>query len=190
MKKLAKILSFILGPAVLWPAILIIFLFKTGLTQKQIAVFIPLLLLFLVFMPLGFIYFGFRMKKITDLDLTKRKERFVPLITTFICLLISFFFILSFGNRLLTNLFTLIIILLLVNGIITFFWKISFHVGLNTISTLLINYLFHWTLPILYLTIPLVFWSRLTLKKHTIAQLIGAFILNATVTIVFLNYVF
>ncbi len=185
----AKFISLALGPVVLWPATVIIFLWKTNLPADKRLVLLPVLLLLQAVIPLAYVLLAFKHKKISDLDLTKRNERYTPLLITFICLLISLPFIYFLGNKTLVYLFALLSLLLLVNGFITLFWKISFHMALDTVFVLLVNYLFHWTLPILYLTIPLVFWSRLTLKKHTIAQLIGGLVLNGVIIMLFLKYV-
>ena len=57
--------------------------------------------------------------------------------------------------------------------VITFFWKISLHMTVNTSGAILLNTLFHGAyLPVL-VVIPLIFWSRLYLKKHTPLQLLA-----------------
>jgi hypothetical protein len=48
-------------------------------------------------------------------------------------------------------------------------------------AALSINFLFDWNLPLLYLTIPVIFWARLRLKKHTVSQLIMGIIVTTIV---------
>jgi len=58
--------------------------------------------------------------------------------------------------------------------LITSNWKISLHSGMVTLFASMIIYIygFEKTWPMLLL-IPLIFWSRLKLKRHTIWQLLG-----------------
>lgn len=61
--------------------------------------------------------------------------------------------------------------------IITNFWRISIHSGVATIFIIMIFYLFGFnkTWPII-LILPLVFWSRIYLSRHTFWQLISGFL--------------
>lgn len=185
MKKLAQIISVILGP-VIWPIAIIIMILKSGLSTQQIFILLPILLFLQVFIPYLYIFRSYKLKKISDLDITKREERYKAMTITSISFFISLFFIYFFGNNLLIKFSIMILLIIIINTLITFFWKISLHMTMNIVVSILINYLFNWQLPILYLTIPLVFWSRLYLKKHTISQLLGALILNGSIVFIFL----
>lgn len=150
--KSAKIISIALGPFVWFPLLIALSIFKTGLSKNQQQILFPLLLLFLIILPLSFFYFMIKSKRVNDL-----------------------FF----------NLFLTFFMLALISTAITHFWKISLHAAINTAGTILINFLFDWNLPFLYLLIPVVFWSRYVLKHHTATQLFfgsvvsGAFVLLA-----------
>lgn len=190
--KLAKLLSVVLGPQVWLPVFLLIFIFKTGLTREQITVLLPTLLVFQVFIPLGYLYFAFKSGKVADLDLTKREERHVPLIVSLISWLISLVLVCFFGNQLLLHLYLIIFVLIIITTVITKFWKISLHMSINTLGSILVNFLFNWKFPFLYFSIPLVFWARLRLKKHTVNQLLAGFIINAVFILTalrFFNYI-
>lgn len=186
-KKLAICLSFILGPFTWLPFLLLVFIFKSDLTKNQIGILLPSLFILLVGIPLSYILLAYKGKSITDIDLSKRQERFIPLIIAFISLLISFIVVKLYGSPFLQNLILLFILLLCVNGVITLFWKISFHMAANVVGSLLLNFLYKGQLPILYLTIPIIYWSRLKLKKHTHSQLIAALFLNAIIVLFFLK---
>ncbi len=189
MVKLAKFLSLILGPVILWPVTLTIILFNTHLHYQQLIIFLPALFLLQAVIPFGYILLAFKGKKISDLDLTKRRERYRPIFVVAACLLMSLVVIYFFGNRELFSLSALLFLLIFLNGIITVFWKISFHMAINTVFVILINYFYHWSFVYLLVFLPLIFWSRLTLKKHTVNQLLGALVLNGAVIILFLKYV-
>lgn len=187
-KTAAQLVSFVLGPLIWIPLLLTIFVLKTNLSSNQIFLLLPLLIILQVFFPFLYILIAYKLKKISDLDLSKREERIIPMVIIFISLFISLFVVKSFNSTILYRFYLFSILVLAVNGFITLFWKISFHMGINIVGSLLINFLYHWQLPILYLTIPLVFWSRLKLKRHTPAQLIAALLLNTVIVFLFLKH--
>jgi hypothetical protein len=189
MKRLAQVISILLGPFV-WPITLIVIIFRSGLSTQQITVLLPIVLLLQVGIPYFYIFRAYKLKKISDLDITKREERYKTMIITCISFVSSLLFIHFFGNSLLLKLSIMTLMILVINTIITFSWKISLHMTLNVISALIINYLYHWQLPFLYLSIPLIFWSRLYLKKHTIMQLIGGLVINGAIALFFIFFVF
>lgn len=187
-KNIAVCVSFLLGPQVWLPVFLFLFLTKTGLTKTQISVLLPILFTFQVAIPLLYIFIMHKKGKIADLDLTNREERILPVIIAFASLFVSLVTVRYVGTPLLFHLYTLLIILLCINGLITFFWKISFHMAINVAGSFIVNVLFGNQFQLLYITIPLVYWSRLTLKKHTPAQLIVSFILNTGVVYLFVHF--
>ncbi len=191
-KTIAKTISIIFGPIVLWPTTLFIIATKTQLHSVNYKIVSLMLFLLLVVLPFAYIFILYKQSAITDLDLTKRQQRFKPLFFIFIFLIISFVIVHLFGTKLLSDLFVITFVLFLIDLLITMFWKISYHMAINVVATILINYLYNWSFPILYVSIPLVFWSRLYLKKHDVWQLLSALILNGGLTLILLrlfNYV-
>jgi len=188
MKKLAKLLSFLLGPFV-WPITLVILILKTGLTRSQIAILLPSCLFLQIIIPYAYILFAYKKKRISDLDITIRSERYRAMILTFFSFLISLWLVFIVGNRLLFNLFLLVLILIIINTSITFFWKISLHMAINVASAILINFLFQYRLPFLYLSLPVVYWARLQLKKHSPLQLLAALVINTVVILFSLRFI-
>ena len=105
-----------------------------------------------------------------------------------ISFLVSLFLAGLWGNKLLFDLLTIEIFLTIVILVITKFWKISLHAALNTTGALIVNFLFNWNLPVLYLVVPLVVWSRLMLKKHTPEQLVAGVLTSGALTLLSLAY--
>lgn len=189
MKRVAQTISIILGPLI-WPIAVSAIVLESGLSTQKTSFLLPTLLFFQVIIPYVYIFRAYKKKNISDLDITKREERYKVMIIALFSFLLSLGFVLLIGNPLILKLFILTFILLLTNTFITFFWKISLHMTLNIVFVLTMNYLYNWRLPILYACLPLVFWSRLYLKKHTITQLLGALIINGGIVLFFLNFVF
>lgn len=183
-EKLAKVLSVILGPQLWLPALLLITLFKVDLSWDRIKILLPILFILQVIIPIGYIYLMARTGQVTAWDLPKREERHPFLRLTLTSYLVAIVFIYLFGNQPLLNLSLIIFALLMIISVTTAFWKISFHTSLNTGGAILVNFLFDWKLPWLYLTIPIILWARFILIRHSLAQLLagiglsGAFILG------------
>ena len=175
--KTAKVISDITNPPILCiPLFLIMCIvlsFENG--EFNMSKFIVLELISLVFssiLPMAIIL-GWAKKIGTDKDISNRTDRFVPLIvgitSYFIGFLVSYFIRLS-------NFLTILLLCYAVNTfivmIITFKWKISVHTtGLSGPVGALILLLgpFGAIFGILY---PILIWSRVLLKKHTLAQAI------------------
>lgn len=180
-EKLAEVLSVVLGPHVWLPVLLVVSLFKTGLRAEQIYILLPSLFLLQVIVPLAYIQIALKLGKISAWDMPKIKERFIFLVVTLIFYLIALIFIYHFGNRLLLTLSLVMLGLMMVMVVTTHFWKISLHTGMNTVGSIIINFLFNWSFPWVLLTIPLIFWARLKLKRHNIYQLLAGVLVNGVI---------
>lgn len=96
--------------------------------------------------------------------------------------LVSFLLVFVYGNRLLLNIMLILIASLAILFIVTKYWKISLHTSLNTTGAILINFLFSWKLTFLYLSIPLIYWARLKLKRHSNKQLLAGIAITTAVS--------
>lgn len=179
--KIAEIISKIIGPFLWMPILLILLIFKTGLSLDQIKILLPLLIFLLVVIPFTYLFIALRLDWVSKWDLPKKEERRPILILLFVCAVTALLFIKNFGNGLILDLYILLMIIGFITSLVTFFWKISIHMVLDTTGVLLINFLFGWVFWPLFLLIPVVAWARLKLKRHTPAQLLaGTFLAGAT----------
>ena len=175
--KIAKIISDITNPPIICiPLFLImsvVLSFENGVFN--VSKFIVLELISLVFssaLPMAIILIWAK-KLGTDKDISNRTDRFVPLIVGVISYFIGF--LVSYAVDL-SNFMTILLLCYSVNTmivmIITFKWKISVHTtGLSGPVGALILLLgpIGALFGILY---PILIWSRVLLKKHTLAQAI------------------
>lgn len=176
----AEIVSFLLGgPLMLF--LLSFLIIKSNLSHDRLVILFPLLLIFQFLIPLGYLLIAFKKKKIQNLDITNKAERRIPLLITFIAYLGSIMIVYVLGNQILLQLTILIVLLLGINSLVTLFWKVSLHMALSISTALLVNILSHWRFPWLFMFVPVIFWSRLVLKRHSVLQLVVGFVLNATV---------
>lgn len=175
--KLADGISTITNPPIitipLFLIICIVISFENG--AFNFAKFIVCELISLVFasiLPMAIIIYWAK-KLNTDKDISNRKDRFTPLVVGIICYLIGFLISLLLNAD---NFLTLLLLCYAVNTgvvlLITFKWKISVHTtGLSGPigALILLTGPYGAALGVIY---PLVIWSRVLLKKHTLAQAI------------------
>lgn len=176
--KIAKPISTFTNPPIICiPLFLIICLtlsFAGG--EFDLTKFITLEVVSLVFasaLPMAIILFWAK-KLGTDRDISNRSDRYMPLIVGIVSYFIGFLVCLIFD---LDNFLTCLLLCYSVNTgvvlLITAKWKISVHTtGLSGPNAALILLLgpVGALIGILY---PLIIWSRVLLKKHTLAQAIA-----------------
>lgn len=175
--KLAELISTITNPPIicipLFLIICIILSFENGVFN--LSKFIILELISLVFasvLPMAIIITWAKILN-TDKDISNRQDRFKPLIIGIISYFIGFLVSLYLN---VDNLLTILLLCYATNTfivmLITFKWKISVHTtGLSGPVGALILLL--GPLGALFgLIYPLLIWSRVLLKKHTLAQAI------------------
>ena len=125
----------------------------------------------------------------SDFNVTKREERpklfFVMAISFLLALILSF----KTGDMRLITIYTTLNLTFVLGFLITLFWKVSFHMIWSILSLFFI--LFLWQIPSLYLLcllIPLIGWSRLQLKRHTLKQVIGGGLLTLLCILLVLTF--
>ncbi len=117
---------------------------------------------------------AFILKRKLNLDRKDRSHRsyfLLWIIPVWIVILIPFLF--TDISRTLVDaviLATTISSVLLLNNV---FYRISFHVSINTSILIILNHFANWEYWPLFLIIPIIAWSRFYLHKHTIIQLLA-----------------
>jgi membrane-associated phospholipid phosphatase len=125
-----------------------------------------------------------------DIDITDRSKRTLPLSFAVFSYIIGFFVLYFLGAPAIT---TALMFIYFTNTLLTIFinfsWKISIHaIGIAGPTAALI-YTFGIPGVIFGLMIPLVMWSRVKLKKHTVSQVMAGAVLGLIVTTVQLYYI-
>lgn len=176
--RLAQAISFVFNP-LFWVIGFLAAAYHKGLFQDNsqiMAVFVVILII------LSITYFMLlKTKKIADPDISRRQERYLILTVINVCSLILLVFL---KTHELTELFRLVFIayiILTVSSLITLVYKISFHMTFTYSFILLIDSLYQFKLFYLYILIPVVFWSRLALKKHTVFELLLALAIDSSI---------
>jgi membrane-associated phospholipid phosphatase len=135
---------------------------------------------FIALMPYLFILLLYKSGRISDLQIQKRKERLYPLLVINLSVIAGFCVLLATSPaKLLLTVYSIYLVSLPVISLITFFWKISFHSSYITLFSIIYLIVFgKWAVATVVL-IPLVGWSRIKLKKHTLAQVVAGISITA-----------
>jgi len=175
--KIAKTISALTNPPIicipLFLIICIVLSFENGAFDfKKFIVLELISLVFASILPMAIILFWAKRLN-TDSDISNREDRYMPLVIGIVSYFIGFLISLAIN---LDNFLTLLLLCYTVNTgvvlLITSKWKISVHTtGLSGPNAALILLLgpVGAAIGILY---PLLIWSRVLLKKHTLAQAI------------------
>lgn len=101
----------------------------------------------------------------TNWDISDRKKRVIPLLVLTALFAGNLWFISRFGNRELLSLHTVWFFWIIGFFLITLQYKISGHISVLTLAAM------RWW-PLIFF-VPLVGWSRVTLKRHTLKEVMG-----------------
>lgn len=167
------------APLILWLAAR---LTVTNLSWQKIYL---ISLFFISLLPALCFLFFLKKKIITDWNVTKREERYGIFSFTFLSIVICLTTFYLLNEKVLLLFYLKLFLPIIIFFLITFFWKISGHMLVNTMFILL-TYLYYNKSIILYLAIILLLlvgWSRINLKKHTLAQVVCGSLLALLVLI-------
>ncbi len=130
-------------------------------------------------------------KVISDSDLTDRRERSLPYFILVGMYLVSFGLYRFFGAPTpLLGITASYVLVTLTGAMISFIWKISMHLaGIAGPVTALVVYV-HPLFALGYLLLLPVGWARLTLRKHTLSQVVCGSLYSAILTLAITVFLF
>lgn len=122
-------------------------------------------------LPGLYILFGLKRGTISDLDMTKRAERVGPYIFTLLCHLFSLIYAVMIGKIVMAQILFIFWTMAVVFAVVTIYWKISVHGGVNAAVVAFFNHFYGWSSYWWLIAVLLVvMWARIQMNKHTIAQ--------------------
>jgi membrane-associated phospholipid phosphatase len=134
--------------------------------------------------PLLFIWRGVRKGHLSDHHVSKREQRFIPLLFGLACMVAAFIllYVLSTSHVLIATV-TAVIVACGISLLITRHWKISLHLvgmaGAVTVFTLMFGPRFLLLSPL----VALVAWARWQVRAHTALQALAGTVLAVSVTV-------
>ena len=191
---MSRLISFLADPRLEVPlmlALAVMWWYRNGAPVE----FLSLLLFIDAGLPGWFYGHLWQKKEISDGDITERKERLPLYWFTTISHLAGVGVAAVFGQWLLAQVLGVFWVLALVFTLITTKWKISVHMGVNTALVIYLmlsdigRYFGLCFVMVSVVWLMIVGWSRWSLKRHSLAQIIAGVILAGTITWVGLGVV-
>ncbi len=172
---LAQVISFLFNPVMLLVFVPLLLVYRTTGDVILALAWTGYTMIFLLAMTF-FIIYGVHKKIFTDMDVSKRTQRPLLFLVSFVMSIFYLYGLLFLnGPKILTLVILGIIVSVLIISLINTILKVSIHVA--TVSSLI------FALAIIYqgyayltiLLIPLVGWARLKIKRHTLSEtIVGA----------------
>ncbi len=140
--------------------------------------------LFFSVLPLWDINRRIRLKMVSDAHISRREDRIKPFLFSLVCAALGVIAVHVIGAPPAVKAVSwMVVITGAVITATTVFWKISLHAAGATATATALIVLFGAIAAPACLFIPVVFWARLTLKKHTPAQLLTGSLAAAAIAI-------
>lgn len=184
----ARHISNILSPASISLPMILLVAFYQAHSVSSALWYAAITLFFLSVGPFGYILLNVHLGKLSDVDVSKRSERVGPFIFGLISACLGWFvLILAHAPGALVTMVMISALSGLVLLVITLWWKISMHASsLAGAATMLTAFYGSVMLPLFGLLL-LVSWSRVVLRRHTIAQVIAGSLLSITLSMIILK---
>ena len=190
--RIAQIVSIILDPVFLGLVILMVSIIKSQMPTNTMTKWIISTLILNAFVPGLFYWFLTSRGFVFDATLDNKNAQRQRIIIFLIYFTVVVFEIIALILiQIYQPLYAVLIgaaISLMLGSIISYFFKISIHASMVTFFVVMMILIFGWNLWPIIVCIPLIFWSRLVLKRHTISQLLTGFALSLLIVIITFNY--
>ena len=181
--RIAWFISNIFSPVVIsLPFIILVALYHAHNVTHALA-YAALTFLFLTIGPMVYILIGVLRGTLTDPDVSVRSQRFGPFLFSLGSALVGLLVLmLTHAPK---NLQTVLIISS-VSGVvmilITLFWKISMHASSFASAITMLTALYGSAVALMFVVLIALCWSRVVLRRHTMAQVIVGSLLSITLT--------
>jgi membrane-associated phospholipid phosphatase len=175
MTSLAQVISFLFNPILLLVFVPLLLVYKTTGNVVLSLAWTGYTMIFLLIMVF-FIIYGVHKRIFTDMDVSKRTQR--PLLFI-VCLVIGLLYLWGLfflnGPKILMIIVIGLMVSVLLASLINLRLKVSIHVATVTALLFTLAIVYQGYYYITLLLIPLVAWSRLRIKRHTLPEtIVGA----------------
>lgn len=185
--RIARHTSNILAPAtVSGPFVVLVALYHAR-NPLMALVYAGVTLFFLSCGPMVYILLGVRSGKLSDIELSRRTERTGPFLFGIASATMGLFVLLSMHGP--KNLETVLMSTAVSGGIMlvtTLWWKISIHTSSMAGAATMLIALYGVVMLPAFLLLMLVGWSRVVLRRHTVAQVVVGSLLGIALVTVFI----
>lgn len=182
----AQIVSDVLSPPVVWVTVSLLVAYTVSATFREAVYWAFLYSLFVCVLPVLFIVYQLYTGKIGDIHMKYRHERYQPLLVTIGSTITGWVVLHELDAPVELEILAIIsLVQITIISLVTLYWQISMHAMAITSATLAIGVIFN--APLAILTIPLIVLvgaARLTLDRHTPAQVFAGAMVGALAPVV------
>ncbi len=181
---IARWISHVISPHVVGVAITSAVALAFSDNPLKVFAWLLLLMPLVALPPLGYIFWLVSIGQLEDIYMPERRSRLGPLTVLMVWLLVCLGLMRYWEAPTIVEIFVLATTVLVgILGLVTLFWKISFHGATITAAataTLLVAGSSAW--PVMLL-VPLVGWARVRLRRHTTGQVICGSLIGALIAV-------
>ncbi len=185
---LARCVSNILAPvSISLPFVLLVAFYHTS-DPLAALIYAGITIFFLSIGPLIYILIAVRLGKISDVDVSRRTERAGPFLFNIASVTIGWLVLLLIhGPKELQTALIITGVSGVVMMVTTLWWKISIHASSLAGAATMLTVLYGAVMLPTFVLLALVSWSRVVLRRHTIAQVVAGSLLSITISLVILK---
>ena len=174
ISRLLRLTSRIFDPGITGLLVLVIVAVEYNLLLSHALI----ILLIQIVIPLAVFIYGVVQGKY-DIDMSDRNRRIPLLILGTGVTVVSFLLVVRFGYNDLLIPYATMVGLFMTFGVITVFWKISAHAFVHSLFIIILgSFISPWFYILFITTLPLVGYSRVKMKKHTVGQVLSGALLT------------
>lgn len=187
---LARVVTEVFGPAVLAAGLLVVVAWHSASSAAEALVWGLVAVTMAAAVPLAYVVRGVRRGRWADHHVADRKSRRVPMLFGLVC--ITGLLVILIVADAPSELFALVAAMVagvVMSAVITQWWKISVHTAVAAATATVFAMIFGPWWILASSLVALVAWSRIHLRKHTLAQTTAGAALGVVVTaIVFATF--
>jgi membrane-associated phospholipid phosphatase len=184
----ARLVSNILAPTTISVPMILLVAFYQASNIGHALGYAGLTLFFLSIGPFLYILLNVRLGKLSDVDVSKRTERVGLFIFALLSVCVGWFvLILTHAPNVLITVVFMTAISGLIMMITTLWWKISIHASSLAGAATVLTVLYGAIMLPSFILLAMVCWSRVVLRRHTVAQVIAGSLLSIVLATVILK---
>ena len=186
--RVAHYISNILSPAVVSLPLIVLVASYRARSESVALIYAAITIFFLSVGPLAYIGIGVRLGKFSDIDVSVRTQRIGPFLFGLASALVGLC-VLSLMQAP-KNLETLMLITIISGAVMmitTLWWKISIHAASLASAMTMLTWLYGTILLPTFLLVVFVSWSRVVLRRHTLAQVVAGSVVSIILAVIILK---
>lgn len=180
----ALIISRIFEPITLFLVFFVTVLLRAGITGREWMWYLAIVIGVIVLPSILLLLRAIRKKEISNWDISNRKQRVKALGVFLLFLGLGVLFVSRMGHPLVTQFFLFFLCIYIGFFSVTLLYKLSGHVAVAALFVGSMGYWFGGYAWLLLLVVPILGWSRLQLKRHTIGEVILGFVYGTLLLVV------